>query len=52
MERETGLVERIALLNRLEAEFKIPRTEAERLIAQLQREGTVYEPREGYLKRT
>ncbi len=52
MERETGLVERVALLNRLEAEFKIPRAEAERLIAHLQREGTVYEPREGYLKRT
>ncbi|MBS7615878.1 minichromosome maintenance protein MCM [Candidatus Bathyarchaeota archaeon] len=52
MERETGLVEKIALLNRLEAEYKIPRNEAERLIGQLQREGTIYEPREGYLKRT
>ncbi|MEM3551413.1 MAG: minichromosome maintenance protein MCM [Candidatus Bathyarchaeia archaeon] len=52
MERETGLVERSALLNRLETESHIARTEAERLIAQLQREGTVYEPREGYLKRT
>lgn len=52
MERETGLVEKMALLNRLEAEYKLSRNEAERLIAQLQREGTIYEPRDGYLKKT
>ncbi len=52
MEKETGLAEKVALVNRLEAEYKIPRNEAERLIGQLQREGTIYEPREGYLKRT
>ncbi|MEM2910928.1 MAG: minichromosome maintenance protein MCM [Candidatus Bathyarchaeia archaeon] len=52
MEKETGLVEKIALLNRLEGEYKISRNEAERLIGQLQREGTIYEPREGYLKKT
>jgi len=52
MERETGLVEKMALLNRLEAEYKIQRNEAERLINQLQREGTIYEPREGYIKKT
>jgi len=52
MEKETGLVEKMALVNKLEAEYKILRSEAERLIGQLQREGTIYEPREGYLKRT
>ncbi|MEM0253804.1 MAG: minichromosome maintenance protein MCM [Candidatus Bathyarchaeia archaeon] len=52
MERETGYVDRAALLNRLETEYNFQRVEAERLISQLQREGTIYEPREGYLKRT
>jgi replicative DNA helicase Mcm len=52
MERDTGLVEKAALLDELEAKYKIPRGEAERLIGQLLREGTVYEPREGYLKKT
>ncbi|MEM1538860.1 MAG: minichromosome maintenance protein MCM [Candidatus Bathyarchaeia archaeon] len=52
MERETGFVEKAALLNRLETEYKVPRNEAERLISQLQREGTIYEPRNGYLKKT
>lgn len=52
MEREIGMVEKVALINRLETEYKIPRNETERLIAQLQREGTIYEPREGYLKKT
>jgi|Deesub1362B_J571_1020462.scaffolds.fasta_scaffold00944_2 replicative DNA helicase Mcm len=52
IEKETGIVERTALLNELEARYKIPRGEAERLIKQLLREGTVYEPREGYLKKT
>jgi replicative DNA helicase Mcm len=52
MERETGVVEKTALLNELEDEHKVPRGEAERLIGQLLREGTIYEPREGYLKKT
>ncbi|MEM3628827.1 MAG: minichromosome maintenance protein MCM, partial [Candidatus Bathyarchaeia archaeon] len=52
MEREIGMVEKAALINRLEAEYNIPRNEIERLIAQLQREGTIYEPREGFLKKT
>jgi replicative DNA helicase Mcm len=52
MEKETGLVERIALLNELETEYKISTGEAERLIGQLLREGTIYSPREGYLKKT
>jgi replicative DNA helicase Mcm len=52
MEKETGIVEKIALLNELETRFQISRGEAERLIGQLLREGTIYEPREGYLKKT
>jgi len=52
MQRETGLVEKIALLNELETEYKISMGEAERLIGQLLREGTIYSPREGYLKKT
>jgi replicative DNA helicase Mcm len=52
MEKDTGLVEKTALLDELEAKYKILRAEAERLINQLLREGTIYEPREGYLKKT
>jgi replicative DNA helicase Mcm len=51
MERQTGIVERTSLLTDLETENKISRGEAERLIGQLLREGTIYEPREGYLKK-
>jgi replicative DNA helicase Mcm len=52
MEKETGMAERAALINELEMKYKISRGEAERLIGQLLREGTIYEPREGYLKKT
>lgn len=52
MEKETGMVERSELLERLETEFDIPRTEAERLVRQLESEGTLYSPRNGYLKKT
>jgi replicative DNA helicase Mcm len=52
MEKETGMVEKAALLQRLEAEHEINAMEAERLIGQLIKEGTIYSPREGYLKKT
>jgi replicative DNA helicase Mcm len=52
MEKETGIVEKTALLNELETKYTISTGEAERLIGQLLREGTIYEPREGYLKKT
>ncbi|RLI20991.1 Minichromosome maintenance protein MCM [Candidatus Bathyarchaeota archaeon] len=52
MEKETGIVEKTALLNELEAAYGISGQEAERLIGQLLREGTIYSPREGYLKKT
>jgi len=52
MERETGMVEKSALLEKLETEYEITGPEAEALIRRLQSEGTIYSPREGYLKKT
>jgi replicative DNA helicase Mcm len=52
MEKVTGIVEKDALVNELETTNKIPRGETERMISQLLREGTIYEPREGCLKKT
>ena len=52
MEKITGIVERDAFVNELETKHKIPRGEIERMISQLLREGTIYEPREGCLKKT
>jgi replicative DNA helicase Mcm len=52
MEKDTGLVEKVALLDELETKYKVSRGEAEKLIGQLLREGTIYSPRENYLKKT
>jgi len=52
MEKETGMVEKAALISELELKHKIPRAETERMVWQLLREGTIYEHREGYLKKT
>jgi replicative DNA helicase Mcm len=52
MEKVTGIVEKDALVSELETKHKILRGESERMISQLLREGTVYEPREGCLKKT
>ncbi|UCE44299.1 MAG: Minichromosome maintenance protein MCM, partial [Candidatus Bathyarchaeota archaeon] len=52
MERETGMVQRLALLEKLESEYEIVGPEAERFIGQLLKEGTIYSPKEGYLKKT
>ncbi|MCX6644584.1 MAG: Minichromosome maintenance protein MCM, partial [Candidatus Bathyarchaeota archaeon] len=52
MEKVTGIVEKDALVNELETKHQIPRVEIERMIGQLLREGTIYEPREGCLKKT
>jgi replicative DNA helicase Mcm len=52
MEKITGIVEKDALVNELETKSKIPRGEVEHMISQLLREGTIYEPREGCLKKT
>ncbi len=52
MERETGMVERAALLDKLTRERDVDAQEAEKLLGQLEREGTIYRPRDGYLKKT
>jgi replicative DNA helicase Mcm len=52
MEKETGTVERDALLSLLESKHKLSRSEIERMIGQLLKEGTLYEPGEGRLKKT
>ncbi len=52
LEKETGMVEKSALLEKLETEYDITGPEAETLIRKLQNEGTIYSPREGYLKKT
>ncbi len=52
MEKATGIVEKDLLVTELETKHKIPRGEVERMITQLLREGTIYEPREGCLKKT
>jgi replicative DNA helicase Mcm len=52
MEKETGMVEKKALLEKLEREREISSGEAEKLLGQLVKEGTLYSPREGYLKKT
>ena len=52
MERETGTVEKDALVAELEEKHKLSRSDIERMIGQLLREGTLYEPGEGRLKKT
>jgi replicative DNA helicase Mcm len=52
MERETGIVEKALLVSELESKYKVSRAESERILGQLLREGTIYEPREGCLKKT
>ena len=52
MEKETGMVEKRALLEKLEKDYDIRQVEAERLLGQLIRDGTIYEPREGFIKKT
>jgi replicative DNA helicase Mcm len=52
MEKETSIVERSKLTNELELKHKIPRSDTERMLGQLLREGTIYEPKEGFLKKT
>ncbi len=51
MQKETGDVAKEALVAKLEEDHKIPRGEIEKRIQQLLREGTLYEPGEGRLKK-
>ncbi len=52
MEKQTGSVNKDALVATLEEKNKLSRSEIERMIGQLLREGTLYEPGEGRLKKT
>jgi len=52
MERETGSVEKDTLIAALEEKHKLSKSEIDRMIGQLLREGTLYEPGEGKLKKT
>jgi replicative DNA helicase Mcm len=52
MEKETGMVDKARLFERLQAEYDILSGEAERLIGQMLKEGTLFAPRDGFLKKT
>ncbi|MBS7643449.1 hypothetical protein KEJ26_02545 [Candidatus Bathyarchaeota archaeon] len=52
MEKETGMVKLEDLYDRLMKDYEIDKTEADRLISQLTREGTIYSPKLGYVKKT
>jgi replicative DNA helicase Mcm len=52
MEKETGMVDKERLMERLQTEYDILSGEAERLIGQLLKEGTLFAPRDGFLKKT
>jgi replicative DNA helicase Mcm len=52
MEKDTGMVDKSALIEKLEKERDVMRIEAEKLLAQLLKEGTIYSPKAGFLKKT
>jgi replicative DNA helicase Mcm len=52
MEKETGMVDKERLIERLQTEYDILSGEAERLIGQMLKEGTLFAPRDGFLKKT
>ena len=52
MERISCVVKDEDLLDALHEDYEMDRTEAERLISILKREGLIYQPRPGYYKRT
>lgn len=51
MEKETGMVEKARLMDRLQTEYDILSGEADRLIGQMLKEGTLFEPKIGFLKK-
>jgi replicative DNA helicase Mcm len=52
LEREQGMVREDQLLEHLDQDYDVSREDAYRLISQLTREGTIYAPRPGFLKKT
>jgi len=51
-QRETGMVEERWLIKELKEKYKIDELEAKKLIYQLIKEGTIYQPRDGFLQKT
>lgn len=51
MSKETGMVERKLLVDEISSKHKIDAAEIQRLVSRLIREGTIYEPRQGYVKK-
>jgi replicative DNA helicase Mcm len=52
MEKETGMVDKEHLVEKLQSEYDILPGEADRLIGQMLKEGTLFAPRDGFLKKT
>jgi replicative DNA helicase Mcm len=52
MEKETGMVDKERLVEKLQTEYDILPGESERLIGQMLKEGTLFAPRDGFLKKT
>jgi replicative DNA helicase Mcm len=50
--KDTGMIEQELVKEELEKTYGIPKQDAEKLIQQLLREGTLFMPREGFLKKT
>ncbi len=51
MAKETGMVERKLLIDELSSKHKIEALESQRLVGRMIKDGTIYEPRPGYLKK-
>ncbi len=51
MEKETGMVDKERLMERLQTEYDVIGGEAERMINQMIKEGTLFEPKNGFLKK-
>ncbi len=51
MSKETGMVERKLLLDELSSKHRIEALDAQRLIGRMIKDGTIYEPRPGFLKK-
>jgi len=51
-QKEAGMVEETWLLKQLENNYGMSESEARRIIAQLMREGAIFRPKDGFLKRT
>ena len=52
MAKESGTVEKLNLILQLEEKHKIPRADSDRMVSQLLRDGTFFEPNEGRIAKT